>query len=142
MNATALLVSFFLACGSHGQVRDTTRHFRIPVPELESSGTSVLVLHDVSVPNNRPVTLRAYAVAPDSSRILLGSGGLPAIAPDAKGSTTHPMIRISVTSGLRRWLEMARGATQVDIEVKTEVLPDTAGPIPWSVGRAELVPAQ
>jgi hypothetical protein len=142
MNATALLLSCFLACGSHGQVSDTTRHFRIAVPELSSSGTVLLVLHDVTVPNNRPVTLRAYAVAPDSSRMLLGSGGLPAIAPDAKGSTTHPALRISVTSGLQRWLEAARGAKQVEIEVKAEVLPDTAGPIAWSVSGAELVPAQ
>jgi hypothetical protein len=120
----------------------TTRHFRIALPELSGSGTALLVLHDVAVPNNRPLILHAYAVAPDSSRILLGSSGLPAIAPDAKGSTTHLKLPISVTSGLQRWLELARGATQVDIEVKAEVQPDTAGPVAWSVGGAELVPAQ
>jgi hypothetical protein len=142
MNATAILVSLLLACGSHRQVSDTAWHFHVAVPELSGSGTALLVLREVRVPNNRPVTLRAYAVAPDSSRILLGSSGLPAIAPDAKGSTTHPMLRISVTSGLHRWAEVARGATQVDIEVKAEVLPDTAGPLAWSVSGAELVPAR
>jgi hypothetical protein len=123
-------------------VSDTTRHFRIAVPELSGSGTALLVLREVKLPNNRPVTLRAYAVAPDSSRILLGSSGLPALAPEAKGSTTHPTLRITVTSGLQRWLEVARGATQVEIEVKAEVLPDTSGPIAWSVSGAELVPAR
>src|SRR5262245_18076211 len=125
MNATAIVVSFFLACGSHRQVSDTTRHFSIAVPELSGSGTAVLVLHGVTVPNDRPVTLRAYAVAPDSSRILLGASGLPAFAREAKGSTTHPALRISATTGLHRWAELARGATQVDIEVKAEAAADT-----------------
>ena len=139
MNATAIVASVLLACGSHRQVSDTTRYFRIAVPELSGSGTAVLVLHGVTVPNNRPVTLRAYAVAPDSTRILLGSSGLPAFAREAKGSTTHPMLRISATSGLHRWAELARGATQITIEVKAEALPDTTGPLAWSVSGVELV---
>jgi hypothetical protein len=142
MNTTAIVVSFILACGSHRQVSDTARHFRIGVPELSGSGTAVLVLHGVSAPSSRPVILHVYAMAPDSSRILLGSSGLPAIAPDAKGSITHPALRISVTSGLRRWTEAARGAHQIDIEVHAEARPDTAGPLVWSVARVELVPAR
>ena len=141
MNATAILVSFLLACGSHRQVSDTTRHFRTAVPELAGSGSALLVLYDVSVPSYLPVILRAYAVAPDSSRILLGSSGLPAIAPDAKGSTTHPMLRLSITSGLRRWAEATGDARQIDIEVRAETPPDSTGPPAWSVSRVELVPA-
>jgi hypothetical protein len=87
------------------------------------------------------VTLHAYAVAPDSTRILLGSSGLPAFAPEAKGATTHPMLRISATGGLHRWAELAGGATQIDIEVKAEAAPDTTGPLAWSVSSVELVSA-
>ena len=141
MNATTIVVSLLLACGSHRQVSDTARHFRIAVPERSGSGSALLVLHEVTVPNNRPVILSAYAISGDSTRILLGSTGLPAIAPEATGSTTHSMLRISVTSGLHRWAELARGARQVDIEVKAEGPADTTGVVAWSVNRVELVSA-
>jgi hypothetical protein len=142
MNTTAIVLSLILACGSHRQVSDTTLKFRIAVPEPAGSGPAVLVLYDVSVPSNRPMILRAYAVAPDSTRILLGASGLPGIAPDAKGRTTHEALRMSVTSGLRRWAAAAKGASQIDVEISAEAPPDTAaGRLVWSVKRVELVPA-
>ena len=141
MNTTAILVSLILACGSHHQVSDTTKHFTIGVPEVAGSGSTVLVLHDVSVPGNRPVMLRAFAVAPDSTRIPLGASGLPALAKNAKGSITHPALRIGVTSGLRRWVEVAKGAKEIAIEISAETPADTAaGRLEWSVGQVELVP--
>jgi hypothetical protein len=141
MNTTAIVLSLILACGSHRQVSDTTLKFRIAVPESAGSGPAVLVLHDVSVPSNRPMILRAYAVAPDSTRILLGASGLPAVAPDATGLSTHAALRMSVTSGLQRWAAAAKGASQMDVEISAEPPDTAAGRLVWSVKRVELLPS-
>ena len=140
MSTNMIVMGLILACGGAHQVSDSTRRFRVAVPELVGSGPVLLVLHDVTVPSNRPVTLRAYAVAPDSSRIFLGSSGLPGVSPDAKGPITRPMLRISVTAGLRRWAEAARGAQEADIEISPDVASDTASShLSWSLRSVEVM---
>lgn len=143
MNGTMIVMGLILACGGAHQVSDGTQRFRVPVPELAGSGSVLLVLNDVSVPSNRPVTLQAYAVAPDSSRTFLGSTGIPGVSPDAKGSTTLPMLRITVTSGLQQWAAAAKGAREADIEISAESAGAKAGrDFQWSIRAIELVGAQ
>ena len=77
----------------------------------------MLVLHGVTVPRNAAATLRFYAVERDS-RHLLGSYGLLAESPDARGSATHERLLVPVTSTLRKWKSAPDGGEKVQILVE------------------------
>jgi hypothetical protein len=141
MTLALALVGLFLACGkATSQSDDGTRRFRVEVPTEAASRQTHLLLHDLAVPRNRPVILRVYALAPDSSKIYLGSTALPAVAAEATGQTRIGLTRINVTSGFRRWLKQVPTSRTADLEIRGESPGDTAkGPVPWSLRTVELV---
>jgi hypothetical protein len=84
-----------------------------------ASSQITLVLHEVEVPSNTAAILRVYALeGKPSERHLLGSYGLPAISPDAKGTTQHARLPIAVTNGLKRWRNAPADGEKVAILVE------------------------
>jgi hypothetical protein len=141
MNLGMVLLGLILACSrATSQSSDEIRRFRVDVPPGVDTRQTHLLLHEVRTPRNRPLVLRAYALAPDSSRVYLGSTGLPAISAQAKGETKVALLRINITTGFRRWLTQVTRARKVDLEIRGKEPADSANAsVPWSVRTVELV---
>jgi hypothetical protein len=93
------------------------RRFQVRLPEgLGLSSQVLLIMKDVTVPRAIPATLRVYAVDKEARR-LLGSYGLPAEAPDAQGTTTHPRLVVPILTGLRR-AKITTGGQKLEILVE------------------------
>jgi hypothetical protein len=134
------ILGLLLAGRLAAQSDDGPRRFRVDLPPQAESGQTHLLLHNVTVPRNLPTVLRVYALTSDSAAVYLGSTGLPAISPDAQGNTTVKVLRINVTTGLRRLLAKVPGAREVDLEIRSEGKVNGAGQNrPWSVCAVELV---
>jgi hypothetical protein len=117
MNLAITLLTIAVACPGTVQPTDGTRHFRLDVPPRVESEQTHLLLREVVVPRNQPVLLRVYAIAPDGSKIYLGSTAVPAVSEDSAGVTSIGVLRINVTTGLRVWRSAAKGTRSVDIEI-------------------------
>jgi len=140
MNLAITVLTIAVACPGAAQPTDGTRHFRLGMPPRVESEQTHLLLRDVVVPRNQPVLLRAYAIAPDGSKIYLGSTAVPAVSRDSAGVTSINVLRINVTTGLRAWRSVTKGARSVDVEIDAF----SGGGVPvqnslWDVRVLELV---
>ncbi len=140
MNLWIAMLGLAMACKTVGQPESDTQRFRVDVPKQADSKQTHLLLRDVVTPRNRPVVLRAYALAADNSKVYLGSTAVPGVSPDATGVTSLSLLRINVTTGFRCWLTLARSAPKVDIEISSSSGGDSAAKhARWSIRAAELV---
>jgi hypothetical protein len=135
MNLSWILLGVTLACVNAVQSStEGPRRFEVDVPPNVESGATVLVLRDVTVPRNAALVICAHAVAPDSTRILLGSVALPGIAQDAKGMRELRELRIIATRGLRQWAALSRSARRLSVEIEAVAADSAATPsLKWSV---------
>jgi hypothetical protein len=98
-----------------------SQQFTATLPDGWRSSTQViLILSHVEVPSHTAATLRVYALegGERGERHLLGSYGLPAQSPDARGATKHERLPIAVTNGLRRWKNAPAAGENVAILVE------------------------
>ena len=137
----ALLTGLVVTCVGAASPRvEQSRRFEIDVPAGADTGATYLVLRDVDTPKKTGIVLRAYALLPDSGRVLLGSTAVPAVAPDAEGVTAVRELRVNVTTGLRRWLATSGTARRVRVEITSATAGDTtANRFNWRVRAVELV---
>ena len=142
----SILLGLAVACaaaaqaGGAGDRGDQTRRFELDVPPHAGSRPTYLVIRDLTVPRNASIVIRAYAVGPDSGRVLLGSTTVPGVAPDAEGVSVLPQVRISATRGLRQWLAATPARRRVSVELAVVTPQDSTRSVePWSVRALELV---
>jgi len=143
MNLSTTVLAISMACAGAVQQGEAGRRFRIEVPPYAGAGQTLLLLRDVVVPRNLPVTLRVYAIGSDGSKIYLGSTGIPAVSEDSAGVTSIGVARIIVTRGLQAWRSTAKSARTVDIEINAftsgaQSVPNSS----WSVREVQLIPAE
>jgi len=135
-----ILFGLATACMAAVQPGDGAKRFQVEVPAAVESRQTHLLLRDVVVPRNRAVVLRAYALGADSAKIFLGTTAIPGISREATGTSTTALLRINVTTGLRRWLATSRSARKVDVEISDAGSGDSTAPrSTWSVRAVELV---
>ena len=143
MNPAAMLITLVIACA--GAVRPDAApqpvRFTLALPADVETHQAHLLLRDVTVPRNRGIILRSYAISGDSSETYLGSAGIPAFSRNAVGDFTAKELRINVTSGLRRWRAEHRGARKVTVEIRPPAGDSVATHTAWRVGGAVLVQA-
>jgi len=96
------------------------QQFTVALPDgWRSSSEVLLILKDVEVPRDTPAKLRVYATVDDrGERHLLGSYGLVADAPDARGTRRLERLPIAITTGLRSWKNAPDGVTKIQIVVE------------------------
>ena len=140
MNLAMTVLTIALACPGAVQPTDGMRHFRLDVPPRVESEQTHLLLRNVVVPRNQAVILRVYAIAPEGSKIYLGSTAVPAVSEDSAGVTAINVLRINVTAGLRTWLSTGKPAHKVDIGIIASssggVQVESSG---WAVGALQLI---
>ena len=118
------------------------QRFELDVPPDVAMRRIHLVLRDLSIPRGSAVLLRAWAVGPDSSRILLGALAVPGVARGAQGVTTLPEMRIDATRGLRQWSADAPAARRVQIEIVADARTEGEAAPRWTVRAVEWAAAR
>ena len=133
-----VMLGLATACAAAVQPDSGVKHFQLSVPAAVEASQMHLLLRDVVVARNAPIVLRAYAVGADGVRVFLGTTALPAVSRDATGTATTSLLRMNVTSGMRRWRSAAVSASTVNIEIGSSGR-DSTERVPWSVRAIELV---
>jgi hypothetical protein len=141
MSLRAILLGIALACAHSVQPSgEGPKRFQLELPRRVDSRPTYLVLREVTIPANRAVILRVYALRADSGQVLLGSTAVPGVAPDARGVTVLRTLRINATAGLERWLAGSPSARRVNIEIVPVTPGDTTRrALSWGIRTAELV---
>jgi hypothetical protein len=130
-------LAFLLMCSAHRQ--QGRGEFRVPLPASVATRPTYLVLRDVTAPANRPLILRAYAAAGDSS-IQIGSTAMLGVSPSAAGDRTVPVLRMDVTAGVRRLAESGQAPDTLAVRiVPTDARGRALADVRWSVRQVELV---
>lgn len=118
------------------------QRFELDVPPDVATRRIHLLLRDLAVPRGSAVLLRAYALSPDSSRVLLGALAVPGVARGAQGVTTLPEMRIDATRGLRQWSADAPSSRRVRIEIVADARANGEVAPLWSVRAVEWARAR
>jgi hypothetical protein len=137
MTARFVVFALSIACATTSQSGPSRQQFELEVPARVGEAQTYLVLKDVEAPRNASIVLRAYALLPDTGRMLLGSTAIPGVAPDARGVTTVRELRINVTSALRRYVGLT---TSRKVRVDVVSVADSSAVTPqWRARAAEFV---
>lgn len=143
MSPAVTLMTLTIACAGAVRTEAAPQVLRLTLelPTGIETDQTHLLLRDVTVPRNRGVILRAYAIGRDSIATYLGSAAIPAFARAAAGEFTAKELRINVTSGLRRWRAENRDARAVTVEIRQATGDSSTVQTDWRVGSAALVPS-